>query len=184
MIVFFISERNQQQCWVFSSLFFSVFPVSSFSRFVRLLNSTSLCRRRCCSSTVSRLVCSSLASLSEKPLPVLPRMIIPTKTAVDLQLWKERKKKSQHRNQAAGEESRLMGDSGHAFSRKVTWQTNGSPVPLMHPIIIASDFHLPFSLFQKLPINLALKEFPPSLAATRVSITLVAAQNNTSRNRL
>lgn len=91
------------------------------------------------------------------------------------------KKKSQHRNQAAGEESRLMGDSGHAFSQKVTWQTNGSPVPLMHPIIIASDSHLPFSLFQKLPINLALKEFPPPLAATRVSITLVAAQNNTSR---
>lgn len=74
-----------------------------------------------------------------------------------------------------------MGDSGHAFSQKVTWQTNGSPVPLMHPITIAADFHLPFSLFQELPINSELKEFPPSPAATRVSITLVAEPNNTGR---
>lgn len=121
------------------------------------------------------LVCSSVATLSVKCIPVLPHMIKPTKTVAYLRLGKEREK-SQLRNPAAGEESGLMGDTGHAFSQKVTWQTNGSPVPLMHPIIIASDFHLPFSLFQELPINLALKEMPspgphPSLAAKRVSIT-------------
>lgn len=118
-------------------------------------------------------------SPTEKCLLVCPRKIKRTKTASDLRLGQERKK-SQLKNQAAGEKLRLMGDSGHAFSQKVTWQTNGSPAPLTHPIIMASDFHLPFSSFQELPINLALKEFPPFLATTRVSITLAAEQNNTA----